>query len=339
MSKEESFTKFGKCQVKLWTTSFDIPPPEPICTDPKPLELDSRYAHLDTNLLPKTESMKDTIERVLPFWHDEIVPSIKKGKRVLVVAHLNSIRALIKHIDNIPNDKIMDIDIPTGLISVSDHSAHWVSQLDIVPGTSEQMKKTHRKEIAMTGSSENSLYQLVLIRACESEFSGNGLLCGWADSDVSYDGECQAEEMGKYLLEKKIEFDVAFTSYLKRAIKTCHTILEQMGLHWIPVHKSWRMNARMYGILERCDKSKLAFHHGNEQIMAWTRKFAIAPPPLFRNSRDHPVFENKYELLAKSVIPDTEGLRDVHKRVLPFWCDEIVPAIKVCFAALLSTNM
>lgn len=89
----------------------------------------------------------------------------------------------------------------------------------------------------MTGSSENSLYQLVLICACESEFSGNGFLCGWADSDISYNGECQAEEMGKYLLEKKIEFDVAFTSYLKRAIKTCHTILEQMGLHWIPVHK------------------------------------------------------------------------------------------------------
>nr|CDS29653.1 phosphoglycerate mutase [Hymenolepis microstoma] len=115
MSQVQSFCKFGECQVKLWTNSFDIPPPDPISTDPKPFEFDSRYAHLDTNLLPKTESMKDTVERVLPFWHDEIVPSIKKGKRVLVVAHLNSIRALLKHIDNIPNEKIMDIDIPTGI--------------------------------------------------------------------------------------------------------------------------------------------------------------------------------------------------------------------------------
>ncbi|VDO07514.1 unnamed protein product [Rodentolepis nana] len=180
----------------------------------------------------------------------------------------------------------------------------------------------------MTVLSKNSLHELVLICACESEFSGNGYLSGWFDSDTSYKDECQAEELGKYLFEKKIQFDIAFTSYLKRAIKTCHAILEQMNLHWIPVHKSWRLNAQMYGMLEGWDKSKLFYHHGTERIMAWTRKFDTAPPPLTQNSRDHPIFENKYELFAKSIIPDTESLRDVRKRVLPFWCDEIVPAIK-----------
>nr|CDS29654.1 phosphoglyceromutase [Hymenolepis microstoma] len=84
----------------------------------------------------------------------------------------------------------------------------------------------------------------------------------------------------------------------------------------------------MYGMLEGCDKSKLVHLHGAEQIMSWTRKYDIAPPPLTQNSRVHPIFENKYELFAKSIIPDTECHRDVRKRVLPFWCDEIVPAIK-----------
>ncbi|KAM7541276.1 hypothetical protein Aperf_G00000041438 [Anoplocephala perfoliata] len=245
----------------------------------------------------------------------------------------------------------------------------------------------------MTGLPNLPFYQLVLIRNGESELTRHGIFCGWADSDISYRGECQAEEVGRLLSKKKVEFDIAFTSYLKRAIKTCHIILGQMSLEWIPVQKSWRLNPQMFGMLQGCHQSKLVVQYGDNQVMSWRRDYVSAPPPLSQNSREHPIYENKYTLftadgrahkvsivgirrylllliptgqaesgnfrivivivvhlwvsgwlswvfvcsyrlmmspmlLDKSLIPDTECLRDSYERLLPFWCDGIVPAIK-----------
>ncbi|KAL5961658.1 putative phosphoglycerate mutase [Taenia solium] len=193
----------------------------------------------------------------------------------------------------------------------------------------------------MEKSPEQSFYQLVLIRNGESEFSKNNLFCGWTDSDISYKGECQSEDAGKLLMKGGVEFDIAFTSFLRRAIKTCHIILEQMGLLWIPIYKqaqfyvlfcplcpSWRLNARMYGMLQGCNKSKLALQHGDDQVRIWRREYSGAPPSLSRDAKQHPIFESKYALLDKTIVPDTECLRDAYERLLPFWNDDIVPAIK-----------
>ncbi|CDS41428.1 phosphoglycerate mutase [Echinococcus multilocularis] len=180
----------------------------------------------------------------------------------------------------------------------------------------------------MEKSSEQPFYQLVLIRNGESDFSKNNLFCGWTDSDISYKGECQSEDAGKLLVKKGVEFDIAFTSFLRRAVKTCHLILEQMGLLWIPIHKSWRLNARMYGMLQGCNKSKLALQHGDDQVRIWRREYNGTPPALSRDAKQHPIFESKYALLDETTIPDTECLRDAYERLLPFWDDEIVPAIK-----------
>ncbi|EUB64490.1 putative phosphoglycerate mutase [Echinococcus granulosus] len=172
----------------------------------------------------------------------------------------------------------------------------------------------------MEKSSEQPFYQLVLIRNGESDFSKNNLFCGWTDSDISYKGECQSKDAGKLLVKRGVEFDIAFTSFLRRAVKTCHLILEQMGLLWIPIHKQARFGG--------CNKSKLALQHGDDQVRIWRREYNGTPPALSRDAKQHPIFESKYALLDETTIPDTECLRDAYERLLPFWNDEIVPAIK-----------
>ncbi|BHF57764.1 hypothetical protein SprV_0100071000 [Sparganum proliferum] len=128
--------------------------------------------------------------------------------------------------------------------------------------------------------------------------------------------------------EKGFTFDVAYTSVLKRAIKTLNHVLEENDLHWIPVHKTWRLNERMYGGLQGLNKSETAAKHGEAQVKIWRRAYDIPPPPLDTSDPRYPGHEPKYAMLDNSVIPVTECLKDTVERVLPFWFDEIVPALK-----------
>ncbi|KAL7063458.1 hypothetical protein AAHC03_01843 [Spirometra sp. Aus1] len=128
--------------------------------------------------------------------------------------------------------------------------------------------------------------------------------------------------------EKGFTFDVAYTSVLKRAIKTLNHVLEENDLHWIPVHKTWRLNERMYGGLQGLNKSETAAKHGEAQVKIWRRAYDIPPPPLDTSDPRYPGHEPKYAMLDNSVIPVTECLKDTVVRVLPFWFDEIVPAMK-----------
>ncbi|MBN1804363.1 MAG: 2,3-diphosphoglycerate-dependent phosphoglycerate mutase [Sedimentisphaerales bacterium] len=115
LNKAETAEKFGEDQVLIWRRSFDVPPPKLEKTDDRWPGKDIRYRHLDKNDIPLTECLKDTVERFLPFWHETIAPSIKKGKKVLIVAHGNSLRALVKYLDNISDEKIVKLNIPTGM--------------------------------------------------------------------------------------------------------------------------------------------------------------------------------------------------------------------------------
>ncbi|VDK31637.1 unnamed protein product [Taenia asiatica] len=231
LTQNEIATKYGQCQLQLWMKSYDIPPPALLSTDPLLPEFDPRYAVssaltqrmitksyqlLDHNVLPKTECFKDTVKRVLPYWNDEVVPAMKKGKRVLIVAHANSIRALLKHINYIPDRKVPDVEIPFGIPLVYELNA------DLMP------------------------------------------------------------------------------------IRHYYLADDSKG----------------------CNKSKLALQHGDDQVHVWRREYSGAPPSLSRDAKQHPIFESKYALLDKTIVPDTECLRDAYERLLPFWNDDIVPAIK-----------
>nr|CDS33978.1 phosphoglycerate mutase [Hymenolepis microstoma] len=172
------------------------------------------------------------------------------------------------------------------------------------------------------------LYKVVFIRHGESVYNQENRFCGWHDADLSPKGEQEARSAGQMIKEKGLSFDVAYTSVLKRAIKTLNAVLEVNDLHWIPVHKSWRLNERMYGGLQGLNKSETAAKHGEAQVKIWRRAYDIPPPALDICDDRWPGKEEKYKMLDKSCIPVTECLKDTVERALPFWFDQVVPSIK-----------
>ncbi|KAK3094581.1 hypothetical protein FSP39_003633 [Pinctada imbricata] len=171
-------------------------------------------------------------------------------------------------------------------------------------------------------------YTLVVVRHGESEWNQKNQFCGWFDADLSDTGLEEAKNAGKLLKEKGYTFDVAFTSVLKRAIKTLFFIQEELDLHWLPVTRHWRLNERHYGGLTGLNKAETAAKHGEDQVKIWRRSYDVPPPTM---EKDHPYSsrkERKYAHLDAKVVPQCECLKDTVERVLPYWHDVIVPTIK-----------
>lgn len=171
-------------------------------------------------------------------------------------------------------------------------------------------------------------YRIVLVRHGESQWNLANRFCGWHDADLSDKGLEEAKVAGKSLKEAGFTFDVAYTSVLKRAIKTLFSIQEELDLHWIPVVKSWRLNERMYGGLQGLNKAETAAKHGDAQVKIWRRAYDIPPPPMDLDDPELPAKDPKYSNLDKSVLPRSECLKDTVERFLPFWHDTVVPSLK-----------
>jgi 2,3-bisphosphoglycerate-dependent phosphoglycerate mutase len=161
--------------------------------------------------------------------------------------------------------------------------------------------------------------QIVLIRHGQSQWNLENRFTGWTDVDLSPTGIEEAKSAGKLLLEKGYTFDLTYTSYLTRAIKTLNLILEEMNLLWLPVHKHWKLNERHYGALQGLNKLETAQKYGDEQVHIWRRSYSTQPPALEVNDDRSPAFDTRYKSLSKDEIPLTESLSDTVKRVLPYW--------------------
>jgi 2,3-bisphosphoglycerate-dependent phosphoglycerate mutase len=172
------------------------------------------------------------------------------------------------------------------------------------------------------------MYKLVLLRHGESDWNKQNRFTGWTDVDLSEKGIAEAGEAGKTLLADGFTFDVAYTSVLKRAIRTLWLTLDGMDLMWIPVYRRWRLNERHYGALQGLNKSETAEKHGEEQVKIWRRAYAIAPPPLEKSDERYPGKDPRYADLTEEQLPLTECLKDTVDRFLPLWHDEIAPAVK-----------
>lgn len=172
------------------------------------------------------------------------------------------------------------------------------------------------------------MYKIVLIRHGESTWNKENRFTGWTDVDLSEKGLDEAKEGGRLLKKEGYVFDIAFTSVLKRAIRTLWIMLDQMDLMWIPVVRDWRLNERHYGSLQGLNKSEMAAKFGEEQVKIWRRSYDIPPPPLEANDSRSPAFDPRYKDLKKSEIPLTECLKDTVARVLPCWNEVIAPAIQ-----------
>jgi len=170
--------------------------------------------------------------------------------------------------------------------------------------------------------------KLMLVRHGQSVWNLDNLFTGWTDVDLSAHGRVEALQAGQELIRQKLTFDIAFTSVLKRAIRTLWIILDEMDLMWIPVERSWRLNERHYGALQGLNKAQTVERHGAEQVKIWRRSYDIPPPPLEPNDQRHPRFNPRYKNLAPNEIPSTESLKDTLARVLPYWKSRIAPELK-----------
>jgi 2,3-bisphosphoglycerate-dependent phosphoglycerate mutase len=171
-------------------------------------------------------------------------------------------------------------------------------------------------------------HKLVLIRHGESDWNKQNRFTGWTDVDLSEKGMAEANEGGEVLKREGYTFDVAYTSVLKRAIRTLWLVLDEMDLMWIPVIRSWRLNERHYGALQGLNKSETAEKFGEAQVKIWRRAYAIPPPVLTPDDERYPGRDPRYAGLSKEELPLTECLKDTVARFLPMWHNEIAPAVK-----------
>ena len=168
---------------------------------------------------------------------------------------------------------------------------------------------------------------LVLLRHGQSTWNLDNLFTGWTDVDLTEQGRREAADAGRLLGASGYQFDVAFTSVLKRAVRTLWIVQDVMDLMWIPVHVSWRLNERHYGALQGLNKTETAAKFGDEQVLIWRRAYAIAPDPLPPGDPRWPGSDPRYKHLKPEEIPATECLKDTVERVVPFWSDSIAPAL------------
>ena len=167
--------------------------------------------------------------------------------------------------------------------------------------------------------------QLVLARHGESVWNKENLFTGWTDVDLSERGREEAKEAGRLLREEKFDFDVCFTSYLKRAIHTLNIILEEMDREYLPVLKAWQLNERHYGALQGLNKAETAKKYGEAQVKIWRRSFDVAPPPLPPNDERLPSIQSAYRGIPSDFLPSTESLKITIERVVPYFEKEIRP--------------
>jgi len=172
------------------------------------------------------------------------------------------------------------------------------------------------------------MHKLVLLRHGESTWNKENRFTGWTDVDLSDRGLVEAREAGRLLKEGGYTFDVAFTSVLKRAIRTLNTVLDTLDLQWIPVEKSWRLNERHYGALQGLNKAETTAKHGEAQTQIWRRSYDTQPPAMTPADEGHPGHDPRYASLKADELPATESLKDTIARFLPYWHSTIAPAIK-----------
>jgi len=172
------------------------------------------------------------------------------------------------------------------------------------------------------------MIKLVLLRHGESLWNQENRFTGWTDVDLSEKGRAEALKAGRLLKEQGYVFDTAYTSVLKRAIRTLWIVMDEMDLMWIPVFRSWKLNERHYGALQGLNKAETAAQYGEQQVFLWRRSYDIQPPALEKSDDRYPGHDPRYRQLKTAELPQTESLKDTVARVIPFWNKTLAPALK-----------
>jgi len=182
------------------------------------------------------------------------------------------------------------------------------------------------------------MHKVVLLRHGESDWNKENRFTGWTDVDLSEKGIAEAKEGARVLREQGYTFDVAYTSVLKRAIRTLWIVMDDMDLMWIPVYRSWRLNERHYGALQGLNKAETAEKFGEQQVKIWRRSYDIRPPALEKSDPRYPGNDPQYRDLSEQELPLTECLKDTVARFLPYWHETIAPAVRSGQRVLISAH-
>ncbi|MFI4939743.1 MAG: 2,3-diphosphoglycerate-dependent phosphoglycerate mutase, partial [Burkholderiales bacterium] len=182
------------------------------------------------------------------------------------------------------------------------------------------------------------MYKIVLMRHGESTWNLDNRFTGWTDVDLTEKGVAEAKQAGKLLQEAGFTFDLAYTSVLKRAIRTLWITLDEMDLMWLPVINNWRLNERHYGALQGLDKAETAAQYGDQQVLIWRRSYDVPPEPLSPDDPRASFNDPRYAGLRREEIPLTECLKDTVKRVMPAWDESIAPAIRAGKRIIISAH-
>lgn len=170
-------------------------------------------------------------------------------------------------------------------------------------------------------------HKLILLRHGQSEWNLKNLFTGWVDVDLTEQGRAEAAEAARLLQAEGLDFDLAFTSVLKRAIRTLWIVMDGMDRMWVPVTRAWELNERHYGALQGLDKAETVRRHGEEQVLVWRRSYDVPPPPLAADDERHPRFDPRYAGIDPARLPAAESLKDTLARVQPYWQAHIAPQI------------
>jgi 2,3-bisphosphoglycerate-dependent phosphoglycerate mutase len=171
-------------------------------------------------------------------------------------------------------------------------------------------------------------HTLILLRHGQSEWNLQNLFTGWVDVDLTEQGRIEAADAARLLEAEGLDFDLAFTSTLKRAIRTLWIVMDGMDRMWVPVTRAWQLNERHYGALQGLDKAETVRRHGEEQVLIWRRSYDVPPPPLDADDPLHPRFEPRYAHVDPACLPAAESLKDTLARVQPYWEEQIAPRIR-----------
>lgn len=182
------------------------------------------------------------------------------------------------------------------------------------------------------------MLKLVLLRHGQSTWNLENRFTGWKDVDLSDQGRKEAKEAGRVLHEAGFEFDVVYTSVLKRAIRTMQIVMDEMDQMWVPVIRNWRLNERHYGDLQGLDKGETAKKFGDEQVKIWRRSYATPPPPLTPEDERYPGRDRRYAGLTKDELPLTESLKETVERFIPYWMETISPDVKAGKSVLIAAH-
>src|SRR5690554_1265336 len=170
--------------------------------------------------------------------------------------------------------------------------------------------------------------RVVLIRHGESKWNKENRFTGWTDVDLTEKGIEEAHKAGKYLKKEGFQFEKAYTSYLKRAVKTLNVVLDEMDLDWIPVEKTWRLNEKHYGMLQGLNKAETAKKYGDDQVLIWRRSYDVPPTAMEENDERSPFMDKRYAKVDRKDLPLTESLKETVERILPYWKNEILASLK-----------